>query len=33
MDTFEQSRFNVLYQSYLNELTLQGKYSLAGATS
>jgi len=25
MNTFEQSRFNVLYQSYLNELTLQGK--------
>ena len=25
MNTTEQQRFNILYQSYLNELTLQGK--------
>ena len=25
MNTNEQSRFNLLYQTYLNELTLQGK--------
>ena len=25
MNTIEQERFNLLYQYYLNELTLQGK--------
>ncbi len=25
MDLIQQNQFNILYQSYINELTLQGK--------